>query len=104
MDLFWPPSMPRTRGDCRDGPRPCPWVRCRYHLALDVKEESGAITLNFPSKELSQLKETCALDVAERGGVEPSTIGALMNVSAERVRQIQVGGLERMLERLKEEC
>ncbi len=32
-------ARPRTRGDCADGPRPCPWYRCRHHLGLEVIEE-----------------------------------------------------------------
>jgi hypothetical protein len=27
---------PQRRSDCEDGPRPCPWVGCRYHLWADV--------------------------------------------------------------------
>lgn len=27
---------PRTRAQCQDGPRPCPWVACRHHLLLEV--------------------------------------------------------------------
>ena len=32
---------PRTRGDCVSGPRPCPWVGCKYHLALDLLTDGG---------------------------------------------------------------
>lgn len=31
-------APPRTRADCVDGPRPCPWVRCKFNLVLDVTE------------------------------------------------------------------
>jgi hypothetical protein len=31
------PELPVTRGDCVDGPRPCPWLRCRHHLDGDRK-------------------------------------------------------------------
>lgn len=27
---------PRTRAECVDGPRPCPWVGCSQHLLLEV--------------------------------------------------------------------
>jgi hypothetical protein len=27
---------PRTRADCLDEARPCPWVGCRHHLAFDL--------------------------------------------------------------------
>src|ERR1019366_2346037 len=29
-------ERPKTRGDCVDGPRPCPWAGCRQHLYLEV--------------------------------------------------------------------
>ncbi|NUQ78861.1 MAG: hypothetical protein HUU21_35500, partial [Polyangiaceae bacterium] len=39
---------PRARGECVDGPRPCPYVSCQHHLYLDVSPRTGAIKLNFP--------------------------------------------------------
>jgi hypothetical protein len=47
---------PRTRGDCKDGARPCPFVSCAHHLYLDVSAESGAIKLNFPDLEADELE------------------------------------------------
>jgi len=35
---------PRTRAECVDGPRPCPYVSCQHHLYLDVSARTGAIT------------------------------------------------------------
>src|SRR5689334_22794199 len=40
-------ERPRTVGDCRNGPRPCPWVSCRFNLLLDV-DKHGALYLNIP--------------------------------------------------------
>src|SRR4051812_3931279 len=59
---------PKTRGECLGMERPCPFVSCRYHLALDVNEERGSIKENFPGIELEDRAETCALDVADQGG------------------------------------
>lgn len=36
MDVL--PPRPRTRGDCRNGIRPCPYVGCRHHLMIHVDE------------------------------------------------------------------
>jgi len=68
--LYPTPDVPRpiTRGECKDAPRPCPWVSCKYHLYLDVNPETGSIKINFPDLEPWELNETCALDVADRGG------------------------------------
>jgi hypothetical protein len=29
-------ERPRTRAECKDEPRPCPWVACKHHLYLDI--------------------------------------------------------------------
>src|SRR5262245_61305530 len=61
-------ERPKTRGEC-GAERPCPWVSCRYHLYLDVNPETGVVKFNHPDKEVWELKESCALDIADRGGV-----------------------------------
>jgi len=38
-----PVPRPRTREDCLDMERPCPWVGCRHHLALEVKKKDGVV-------------------------------------------------------------
>lgn len=90
---FDPADRPRTRGDCKDGPRPCPFVSCAHHLYLDVSAESGAIKLNFPdldADELEAMPESCSLDVADRGGETLEAVGAIMNLTRERIRQVEV--------------
>jgi hypothetical protein len=62
-------SLPRTRGDCIGGPRPCPALACRYHL-------------DSPS-------ESCALDVADRGPHTLEQIAVVVGLTRERVRQIE---------------
>jgi hypothetical protein len=87
-------ERPRTRGDCADGPRPCPWVSCKHHLYLDVTKH-GSLKFNFPDREIDELRETCALDVAAGGPRHLVTVGELMNITRERVRQIERRALER---------
>lgn len=86
-------DRPRVRGDCAAGERPCPWVRCKYHLYLDVNPETGSIKLNFPDLEVWDLPDTCALDVAGRGGITLEEVGDIMNLTRERIRQVEVRGL-----------
>lgn len=82
-------QRPRTRGECVDGPRPCPWVSCRHHLYLDVSE-IGTLRVNFPDRDVDELEESCSLDVAERDGVTLEGLGELMGgLTRERVRQMQ---------------
>lgn len=89
-------DMPQTRGECADGPRPCPWVGCKHHLYLDVNEETGGIKLNFPDLEPHEMTETCSLDVAERDGVTLEQVGEILNLTRERIRQIEVRGLVKL--------
>lgn len=87
---------PTTRGECRDEPRPCPWAACRHHLYLDVNPETGSIKINFPDLELWELPSSCSLDVAERGGITLEEVGEVMNLTRERIRQVEVSGLLRL--------
>lgn len=91
-------DRPRSRADCLDMPRPCPFVSCRHHLYLEVNEDTGSIKLNFPDMDLAELPETCALDVADRGGVTLEEIGEILNLTRERIRQVEAKGLERLRE------
>ena len=82
-------QRPLVREDCAGGQRPCPWVICRYHLFLDVTH-AGSIVLNFP--ELlgpEELDSSCALDIADRGALTLDEVGDLMNLTRERIRQIE---------------
>ncbi|MBI2552218.1 hypothetical protein HYW17_02910 [Candidatus Uhrbacteria bacterium] len=80
-------------GDGMNCARPCPFVRCRHHLYLDANPNYGSIKLNFPHLELWELKESCALDVADRGGITLEEVGVITNLTRERVRQVEVRGL-----------
>ena len=93
-----PYERPAKRSECASGPRPCLFVACKYHLYLDVNPETGSIKMNFPDLEPWELEETCALDIAERGGVTLEEVGAILNLTRERVRQVEVSGLIKMHE------
>lgn len=93
---LYPPvdiERPTTRGECRDEARPCPWVACKHHLYLDINPETGSIKIVFPDREPWELQHTCSLDVAEFGGITLEEIGLVMNLTRERVRQVEVKGL-----------
>jgi hypothetical protein len=87
---------PRTRTECADAPRPCPYVSCKHHLFLDVSARTGAIKLNFPDLEVWDMNESCALDVADRGGTTLEDVGAIMNLTRERIRQVEVKALAKL--------
>lgn len=94
-------ERPRTRRDCADIPRPCPFVSCRYHLYLDVSPRTGSIKLNFPDLEVEELRESCSLDVAEQGPLGAEELGAVMNLTRERIRQLEQRGLSTAWSRLE---
>ena len=87
---------PKTRNECAEGARPCPYVSCKHHLFLDVSARTGAIKLNFPDLEVWEMNETCALDVADRGGTTLEDVGAIMNLTRERIRQVEVKALAKL--------
>src|SRR5260370_42535074 len=72
-----------------NGPRPGLFVSCKHNLYLDVNPETGSIKLNFPDKEIWELQYTCALDVAEQGGITLEEGGEIMNLTRERIRQVE---------------
>lgn len=101
-------ERPKTRGECLSMERPCPYVSCKHHLYLDVRR-NGTIALNFPDLEPWELIDTCALDVAEEtelgdptrpsgngegDGVTMERVGLILNMTRERVRQIEERALE----------
>jgi hypothetical protein len=87
---------PTTREDCAQGQRPCPFVSCKQHLYLDASARTGAIKLNFPDLEVWEMTESCALDVADRAGTTLEEVGTIMNLTRERVRQVEVQGLAKL--------
>jgi hypothetical protein len=89
---------PRTRADCATGPRPCLFISCKHHLYLDVNPNTGSVKLNFPDKEIWELAHTCALDVADQGGITLEEVGDIMNLTRERVRQVEALGLSKLRE------
>ena len=98
---------PKEREECADMERPCPFVSCKYHLYLDVHPVRGSIKINFPDLEVWEMTDTCALDVADRGGITLEEVGEIMNLTRERVRQVETAGLARLqdyrdVERLKD--
>jgi hypothetical protein len=89
-------TRPRTRADCEGTARPCLHLSCRHHLYLDINPDTGSIKFNFPGKDVDEIGATCALDVADRGGVTLEEVGSIMNVTRERVRQMEGRALNRV--------
>lgn len=90
-------QRPRTLAECDSvglgTVTPCPFVSCKHHLALDVNDRTGSIKRNFPDLEVWEMHATCALTVAAEGGTTLDGVAAAMNVTRERVRQVETKAL-----------
>lgn len=91
-------KRPVTRADCDNVPRPCPFVSCPHHLYLDISARTGALRLVFPDIEPGEMdpSSSCELDIAERDGETLEEVGRAMNLTRERVRQIEVKALAKL--------
>lgn len=111
---LYPDHKPDERGDIKLGtgcfsfPRPCPFVSCKHHLAIDAHRSiDGRPHLRVLHDDPAEMAHTCALDIAdgyddipdnpddvgmrsygdEAAQVGTATIGELVGVTATRVKQ-----------------
>jgi DNA-directed RNA polymerase specialized sigma24 family protein len=107
---------PIVRGDCADGPRPCPHVSCRQHLLREwplVGREALAASPDWAegwrthpatrgagslAEALARMPATCALDVVDDApdGLPLEEIGRLLGCTRERARQIEAVALRKL--------
>lgn len=101
--LLYPERVdrPRTRADCIDGPRPCPYVGCRHHLYLDVDARGG---LHLPEIEPWEMRRSCALDIADEGEQQLLEVARLLDVSHTRILQIQAGATAKVEARMHDDA
>jgi hypothetical protein len=95
-------KRPRTRRECGD-PSVCPWIGCRYHLAVEVDKRNGRLRWNrnltredAERGDFSALPARCSLTVAAKGRHTLEEIGVYFGVTRERIRQIEHGALMRI--------
>lgn len=81
---------PTVRSDCEDGPRPCPWIKCRHHI---YNTNGEGYSQQIP---LEKLAETCSLDAADKGPLTLEEVANLLGLTRERIRQIESRGLYKM--------
>lgn len=113
------PEAPRTRAECVNGIRPCPFVACNEHLLLRVTrhglpvvdgktysnscgphrvdwERVEAHLLDALEQAAETGRDTCALDVTEGGKQTLDQVGQRLGVTRERARQIETAGLRKL--------
>lgn len=102
--MLLPIIRPKTRADCVDGPRPCPFVGCKFNNYVGFRpDRAGAPSLGLqypwgPAVEPDGVPpgSSCTLDAAEQGGLTLEATAEFMGLTKERVRQIEEQGLVRL--------
>lgn len=99
--------QPRTRGECeggreaRENGQDCPHVLCRHHLLGELARRPEAEAVAAMAARLrGEWSGSCALDVAEAGGIGARELAAILGVSTERADQICYEAGSRMRRRL----
>lgn len=85
------------RDACRDGPRPCPFVRCKFHLwmVLGYDRQGHRLMREATSTVEPHSATTCSLDVSEQERTARE-IGEVMGITQRRVQQIVKAALEKL--------
>jgi hypothetical protein len=96
---------------------PCGHASCRYSLLIEVGESKNgkppSVKLNHPGADIETLRETCSLRVAEAADQRRTTkrsfgepvmsceeVAELLNLTPERVRQLEAEAKAKLLDRL----
>jgi hypothetical protein len=83
-------QLPATRAECPTE-RPCPYLTCRHHMAVDDLGRGVVHVLDLPEGTSS-----CSLDVADAGPSTLEEVGATLGLTRERVRQIEESALRKV--------
>ena len=92
-------KRPKTRADCANVPRPCPYVGCRHHLFLEVTMKGG---IKMPYGDdvgvLESMPQTCSLDQAETGEMELRHLSKMLSLTDEGTLLIANSAYARLLQ------
>lgn len=85
-------SPPRTRADCIESHRPCPWIECRYSLVGERGNAARGKVYHYNHGDhetpLESIAHTCALDVAADGAHTFEEVSQMLGVSKQRIQQL----------------
>jgi hypothetical protein len=100
--------MPETVDECRAAGLgtavPCPFVRCRHHLSLEVTQ-AGSLRVFFPHWEemVPDSAPTCSLVEAAKGTHTVAAVAAVFGASPRRIAEIEARALAKMRRAMDEE-
>jgi hypothetical protein len=90
---------PVRRADCLKGPRPCPWIGCRWHLCWEHHKIKRAILSNADPREVAALilsmPDTCVLDLSEEA-LSTRQVANALNVTHQAIAQSCVRALDKL--------
>lgn len=96
LSLYEPEPRPKTRAECKDGPRPCPYLGCRHHLYSDEHDTGRQPRFNVEAMERD--RPSCSLDVADDGNArdvdEISKLTGLWHTNVEAALESAMQKLE----------
>ena len=90
---YW---RPRTRAECAGERDPARLFLVNITYSWMFPRARGRSNSNFPDLDVWDMNESCALDVADRGGTTLEDVGAIMNLTRERIRQVEVKALAKL--------
>jgi hypothetical protein len=90
-----------THGACRQLPGPCPYATCRFNLTAETRDTRGAKPTHASAPIL---REACALEAAEQGGMTLEEIATRFALTRERVRQIELTALRKLGRQLQRDA
>ena len=99
---------PRHRLECVDGPRPCPLVGCFYNNYLEVRRRQDSnpeIKILHPGRLPEDVPpdDSCTLDLADAGPHTLERVAEVYGLTRERIRQVEVSALKKIMKAIREE-
>lgn len=76
-------ARPKTRGDCVDGIRPCPFISCKFNTYIAHITQRGEVKTPFAQDVTELTVSNCALDYS---GATWEEIGEATGVDREAAR------------------
>ena len=93
-------KRPVTRGDCKYGPRPCPWYSCKHHLIWVASKRFARMTDEQILDYFDKAPYSCDLDFIDENEtrqhgdqdlVQLNVIADAVGLSKQRIDQILHG-------------